>query len=114
DRIRMLSPFDPVIRDRKRLKWMFGMEYTIEIYVPPEKRQYGYYVFPLLERDRLLGRVDAQARRGEDMLIASKLWLEPGVRWSNTRNGKFLAELSRQARLCGVSNVDWNDMRIVS
>ena len=56
ERMRALSPFDPVIRDRNRLQWLFGFDYTIEIYVPPEKRKYGYYVFPLLERDRLIGR----------------------------------------------------------
>lgn len=114
DRIRMLSPFDPVIRDRKRLKWLFGFDYTIEIYVPPEKRKYGYYIFPLLERDRLIGRVDAQARRAEDTLIATRLWLEPKSRWSNTRDDKFSAELVRQARLCGVNQVDWDADRIVS
>jgi len=114
DRIRMLSPFDPVIRDRKRLKWLFGFDYTIEIYVPPEKRKYGYYIFPLLERDKLIGRVDAQAKRKENTLHATKLWLEPGVKWSCTRDEKFRAELTRQSRLCRVKEVDWNASRIVS
>ena len=114
DRTRMLSPFDPVIRDRKRLKWLFGFDYTIEIYVPPEKRKFGYYVFPLIERDRLIGRVDAQAKRSEDVLMVSKLWLEPGVRWSATRDQKFRSELVRQTRLCGVKLVDWDTERIVS
>lgn len=113
-RIRMLSPFDPVIRDRKRLKWLFGFEYTIEIYVPPEKRKYGYYIFPLLERGRLIGRLDAQAQRADDRLRASKLWLEPRIRWSETRNDKLVSELVRQARLCGVNEVDWDPSRIVS
>jgi len=114
DRIRILSPFDPVIRDRKRLKWLFGFDYTIEIYVPPEKRKYGYYIFPLLERDRLIGRVDAQTKRKENTLAATKLWLEPKVKWSTTRDNKFRAELVRQSRLCGVKQVDWHTDRIVS
>lgn len=114
DRIRMLSPFDPVIRDRKRLKWLFGFDYTIEIYVPPEKRKYGYYIFPLLERDRLIGRVDAQTKRKEDTLTATKLWLEPKVKWSKARDEKLRAELIRQSRLCGVKEVDWSEDRIVT
>ena len=112
DRIRMLSPFDPVIRDRKRLKWLFGFEYTIEIYVPPEKRKYGYYVFPLLERDKLIGRADVQAKRADDCLVASKIWLEPGVKWSQSRDQKFQAELVRQARLCRLSMTDWHADRV--
>ena len=114
DRIRLLSPFDPVIRDRKRLKWLFGFDYTIEIYVPPEKRKYGYYIFPVLERDKLIGRVDAQAKRADDTLMVTKLWLEKGVRWSNTKDQKLLSELTRQARLCGVKSIDWKPDRIVS
>ena len=114
ERMRILSPFDPVIRDRKRLKWLFGFDYTIEIYVPPEKRKYGYYIFPILERDRLIGRLDAQARRAEDTLAANRLWLEKGVRWSNTRNDKLVAELVRHSRLCNVKEIDWDRERIVS
>ena len=114
DRIRVLSPFDPVIRDRKRLSWLFGFDYTIEIYVPPEKRKYGYYIFPLLERDRLIGRIDMQAKRADDTLVATKLWLEPKVKWSATREAKLQAELTRQARLCNVKTIDWDQSRIVA
>ncbi len=114
ERVRMLSPFDPVIRDRKRLSWLFGFDYTIEIYVPPQKRKYGYYVFPLLERDRLIGRVDCQAKRDQDRLIVDKVWLEPKIKWSAGRNSRFEAELVRQSRLAKVSKIDWNEDRIIS
>ncbi len=114
ERLRLLSPFDPVIRDRKRLKWLFNFDYTIEIYVPPEKRQYGYYVFPLLERDKLIGRIDCQAVRADNTLRVAKLWLEPKVKWSASRDEKLRAELVRQARLCAVEAVDWHRERIVT
>ncbi len=114
DRIRALSPFDPVIRDRKRLSWLFGFDYTIEIYVPPEKRKYGYYIFPLLERDRLIGRIDMQAKRADDTLVVTRLWLEPKVRWSAAKDAKLQSELVRQARLCNVKKIDWHPSRIVS
>ena len=62
-RIRVLSPFDPVLRDRDRAERLFGFRYRIEIFVPEAKREYGYYVFPLLEGDRLIGRIDMKADR---------------------------------------------------
>ncbi|HSF96019.1 MAG TPA: crosslink repair DNA glycosylase YcaQ family protein, partial [Thermohalobaculum sp.] len=58
DRVRILSPFDPVLRDRKRTERLFGFSYRIEVFVPAPKRQYGYYVFPILEGNRLIGRID--------------------------------------------------------
>lgn len=108
-RIRALSPFDPVIRDRKRLTWLFGFDYRIEIYVPEAKRVWGYYVFPLLEGDRLIGRIDMRARRSDDVLEVKRLWLEPGIKLSNARRERLDAELTRQARLGGVKGVRWLD-----
>lgn len=55
NRVRILSPFDPALRDRKRAEWLFGYHYRIEIFVPAPKRQYGYYVFPVMEGDQLIG-----------------------------------------------------------
>ena len=84
-RMRALSPFDPVVRDRERLSWLWGFDYRIEIYVPAAKRRWGYYVFPLLEGDRMVGRIDMAARRKEDALVVNRFWWEPGVRWNGTR-----------------------------
>ena len=106
-RMRALSPFDPVIRDRKRLEWLFGFEYRIEIYVPEAKRRWGYYVFPLLEGDKLIGRIDMRARRKEDQLEVKSVWLEPRVKMSDARRSRLDAELVRQARLAGVKSVTW-------
>ena len=108
-RIRALSPFDPVIRDRNRLSWLFGFDYTIEIYVPPEKRKFGYYVFPLLEKDKLIGRIDCQARRADNCLHVTQLWLESKVKWSAAKQDKLLAELGRQSRLCGMTDIVWDE-----
>ncbi|MEX2517694.1 MAG: crosslink repair DNA glycosylase YcaQ family protein, partial [Paracoccaceae bacterium] len=108
-RIRALSPFDPMIRDRKRAKRLFGFDYTIEVFVPAAKRRYGYYVFPLLESDRLIGRIDMKADRDQDALIVSRLWLEPGVRGGAGRIRRLEAELERQRRLAGVGAVRFDD-----
>ena len=108
-RIRVLSPFDPALRDRKRAARLFGFEYTVEMFVPEPKRQYGYYVFPLLERDRLIGRVDMKAFRDRDTLVVRALWPEQGVRWAGARVKAFEAELQRLTKLARVSKVAFED-----
>ena len=104
-RVRVLSPFDPMIRDRNRTERLFGFFYRIEVFVPEPKREYGYYVFPLLEGDKLIGRIDMKADRKGGSLDVKRLWLEPGVRPSAGRIEKLLAELDRLAKFTGVEQV---------
>ncbi|MEL7526060.1 MAG: crosslink repair DNA glycosylase YcaQ family protein [Pseudomonadota bacterium] len=110
-RVRILSPFDPALRDRKRAERLFDFSYRIEIFVPEPKRQYGYYVFPVMEGDRLIGRIDMKAQRDNDRLQVRAYWPEPGVRASKGRLSKLEAELQRMARFSGCSEVgfepDW-------
>lgn len=108
-RLRVLSPFDPALRDRKRAERLFGFDYRIEVFVPEPKRKYGYYVFPILEGDRLVGRVDMKAFRGEDQLRVRALWPEPGVRWGKGRCAAFASEVDRLRRLADVSEVVFAD-----
>lgn len=107
-RARILSPFDPVIRDRNRLEWLWAFNYRIEIYVPEAKRIWGYYVFPILEKDRLIGRIDMRADRKSNALTIQKLWLEKGIKLSIARRQRIEAELLRQSKLAGVDTVDWD------
>jgi len=104
-RVRILSPFDPALRDRKRAERLFDFSYRIEIFVPEPKRQYGYYVFPVMEGDRLIGRIDMKAQRDNDRLQVRAYWPEPGVRASKGRLAKLEAELQRMARFSGCSDV---------
>ena len=76
----VLSPFDPLVWDRKRASELFGFDYRIECYTPAPKRQYGYFVLPLLRRGKLVGRLDAKAHRKEGVFEVKSLYLEPGVR----------------------------------
>nr|CAD6613759.1 winged helix-turn-helix domain-containing protein [Rhizobium sp. Khangiran2] len=108
-RIRVLSPFDPLLRDRNRAERLFNFSYRIEIFVPEPKRQYGYYVFPLIEGDRMIGRIDMKADRKAGSLDVKRLWLEPGVRASNGRLEKLEAELTRVAKFAGVERVNYLD-----
>lgn len=111
-RIRVLSPFDPLLRDRNRAERLFGFRYRIEVFVPEPKREYGYYVFPLLEGDRIIGRIDMKADRKAGTLNVTRLWLEPKVRASAGRLARLDAELARVARFAGVGDIvyapDWN------
>lgn len=108
-RLRVLSPFDPALRDRKRAERLFGFAYRIEVFVPAPQRTFGYYVFPLLEGDRLVGRVDMKAFRDEDVLRIRALWPEGKVRWGRGRQAAFEAELERVRKLAGVSRVTFED-----
>lgn len=104
-RVRVLSPFDPALRDRNRAERLFGFRYRIEVFVPEERREYGYYVFPLLEGDRLIGRIDMKADRKASTLNVARLWFEPKVRASSGRMARLDAELTRVARFAGVTDV---------
>lgn len=108
-RLRVLSPFDPALRDRKRAERLFGFRYRIEVFVPEPKRTYGYYVFPILQGDRLIGRVDMKAFRDQDVLRVRAMWPERGVTWGKLRQAAFEAELQRLLRISGVSRIAFED-----
>ncbi len=100
--LRILSPFDPMIRDRVRAKRLFGFDYRIEVFVPAAKRQFGYYVFPLLEGDRFVGRIDMKhSRQDGNALRVTALWPEPGIRFGKQRTNALEAALDRTRRFCG-------------
>jgi uncharacterized protein YcaQ len=102
-RLRIVNPFDPVVRDRARLLRLFDFEYRIEIYTPEAKRKYGYYVYPLLEGDKFIGRIDVRANRETDTLETKSWWLEPGTKPTTSREEKLTKELQRLSKLAGVS-----------
>jgi len=104
-RMRIISPFDPVVRDRTRLKQLFGMYYRIEIYTPAAQRKYGYYVYPVLEADRIVARIDVSANKNTDTLEVRKWWLEPGEKYTNSRAQRLRSELKRLAKLARVRHI---------
>lgn len=106
-RLRILNPFDPAVRDRTRLLRLFGFEYRIEIFVPAARRKWGYYVMPILEGDRFVGRLEAKANRKAGTLTVHNVWPEPGVKWARARWRKLEAELARLARFVGTRTVIW-------
>lgn len=77
NRVHILSPFDPLIIQRKRLKLLFGYDHIFEAYVPAAKRTYGYFALPVLVDDRVVAAVDLKTDRQAGKLLVQKwTWLE--------------------------------------
>jgi len=72
----LLSPFDNLICDRERTEQLWNFYYRIEIYVPPAKRQYGYYVLPILHGERFIGRMDSKLERKSGVYTINALYPE--------------------------------------
>ena len=106
-RLRILSPFDPALRDRNRTERLFGFHYRIEVFVPEPKRQYGYYVFPVLEGAQIIARIDMKSHRDQSTLKIRALWMEPGLKLTQPRRTKLDAELTRMAVFSGCDRVEF-------
>jgi uncharacterized protein YcaQ len=105
ERTRLLCPFDPVLRDRTRALRRFGFDYRFEAFVPGPKRQYGYFVLPILEGDRLVGRLDPKLHRDRGLLEIRGLWWEPGVKATKARKRGLDEALERLAAFVGADEI---------
>lgn len=75
----LLSPFDPLVWDRERTRQIFNFNFSIECYLPKEKRKYGYFLLPILHNGELVGRLDAKAHRKDKVFEVISLYLENSV-----------------------------------
>jgi hypothetical protein len=92
-RTTFLSPFDRLVHHRARAEALWGFYYRLEMYVPAAKREYGYYVLPILHGDRLVGRIEPVFDRKESRLDVKGVWWEPGQKKLDLTEP--LAELER-------------------
>lgn len=102
----VLSPFDPVVWDRKRAEQLFDFSYRLECYTPAPRRQYGYFVLPLLHKGQLVGRMDAKMHRKTGMLEIIALWLEEGIKVTAGLEKGLTTALSEFARWQGAHEIE--------
>ena len=105
-RTAVLSPFDRLIHDRVRSRELFGLDYLLEIYVPPAKRRWGYYVLPVLDGDRFVARFDARREPDTSTFRVLALHAEPGA---TAESGRVVArEVKRLAKWLGLRNIEYD------
>jgi uncharacterized protein len=109
-RTELLSPFDNLICDRKRMEELFGFDYRMEIYVPKEKRVYGYYVLPILHGDRFAGRLDPRLDRTEERLHVNAVYAEPEA--PESAGPEIEEAVQRLARFTGAREVVYDRQRL--
>jgi uncharacterized protein YcaQ len=105
-----LSPFDNLICDRDRTELLFDFYFRIEIYVPKAKRQYGYYVLPILHGDKLIGRIDPKMDRKTGTLHIYNVYAEenaPDDPVIVQAIGQNIADL---AQFLGAKQIEWGNV----
>ncbi len=106
----LLSPFDNLICDRDRTEALWDFYFRIEIYVPKAKREYGYYVLPILYGDRLIGRIDPKMDRKTNTLQIDNVYAEPNA----PKYKKTVQEIGRAvqslAKFLGATQIAWGNV----
>lgn len=105
EHLHILSPFDNLVIQRKRLKTLFDFDYQIECYVTEAKRIYGYYVLPVLYGNKFVARIDAKANRKEDVFVLINCWFEKEFKPSDEFYRHFFSKLNSYAAFCGCSQI---------
>ncbi len=108
-RATLLSPFDNLIADRARTELMFNFEYRIEIYVPKDKRRYGYFVLPILHGDRLIGRIDPIMDRKNGVLNVNAVYAEPGAPVDTETARAVAGAIEKLAQFLGAQTIAYTD-----
>lgn len=105
-KVTLLSPFDNLICDRARTETLFDFTFRIEIYVPADKREYGYYVLPLLENDRFIGRIDPRYDRKKRVLTVNNIYREPDASRSKRTARRVRRAIDALGEWLGAETID--------
>lgn len=108
-RCEFIAPLDPLMWDRNLIEAVFGFRYRWEIYVPAEKRLFGYYVLPIVYGEEFIGRIEAAANNTTGELIIKGLWLEPKVKWSRALSDSLHAACERLANFNDCSETTYSE-----
>ncbi len=103
--VRILSPFDSLVIDRRRLRALFDFDCKLECYFPAPKRRYGYFCLPLLWGDRFVGRLDPKADRKRKALLLRSVLFEPGFGQSERLLPRLAAALRSFAAFNGCEQI---------
>ena len=107
--VALLPPFDPLIWDRGLLGSLFGFDYVWELFFPRAKRRWGWYVLPILFRDRFVGRIEPRIDRAAGRVEVLGLWWEES--FAPRRSDGFVdamrAALRAYLDFAGASHIDW-------
>jgi uncharacterized protein YcaQ len=111
--VAFLPPFDALVWDRRLLGELFGFDYVWELFLPPEKRRWGWYVLPILFGDRFVGRIEPRIDRAESRVEILDVWWEDGF---DPRRTEGFADAMRDAlgayvRFAGAERLDWPSHR---
>jgi uncharacterized protein len=107
--VAFLSPYDALVWDRRLLGSLFGFDYVWELYVPPAKRRWGWYVLPTLFRDRLVGRIEPRIDAAEGVVRILGLWWEDGFEPHRAEGfvDAMRAALGAYLRFAKADRIEW-------
>lgn len=100
-----IAPLDNLMWDRNLISTLFDFDYTWEIYKPAEKRQYGYYVLPVIYRDQFIARFEPKRQVKENRLTVKNWWWEPGVRKSDKMKREIQQSLEAFTEFLGMKEL---------
>jgi hypothetical protein len=110
ERTTLLSPFDNLICDRARTAKLFNFDFRIEIYTPQHKRQYGYYVLPILHGDQLIGRIDPKMNREHGRLHIHAVHAEKGAPLNRATARSIRAAIEELAVFLGATEIHYTQL----
>jgi uncharacterized protein YcaQ len=110
ERITLLSPFDNLICDRARTAKLFNFDFRVEIYTPQHKRQYGYYVLPILHGDRLIGRIDPKMDREHGRLHIHAVHAEKDAPLNRKTARSIRAAIEDLATFLGATDIHYTHL----
>lgn len=109
ERLEFIAPLDNLIWDRDFIKKLFNFDYIWEIYMPKEKRKYGYYVLPILYGTRFIGRIEAIANRKSKTLEVKNIYLEENIKQTLKLKEKMHSSITRLMKFNNLEIIDYLD-----